>query len=108
MATGFASLLKNVTLFCDKYDIHMVNMADFHSRCRKDRTTNQHHFEVDMFNTIMDMQIQELGDHFSEGSTDLLDFMAVLSPHDSFSEFSISMLVKLSEMYPHDFTYKEG
>ena len=50
----------------------------------------------------MDMQIQEFGDRFSEGSTDLLDCMAALSPHDSFSEFSISKLVKLSEI-----TYKE-
>ncbi|GKA01746.1 zinc finger MYM-type protein 1-like protein, partial [Tanacetum coccineum] len=84
-ATGFASLLKNVTSFCGKHDIEMVNMGDFHSRGRRDRMKNQHHFEVDIFNTIMDMQIREFGDRFSEGSTDLLDCMAALSPHDSFS-----------------------
>ena len=106
-ATCFASLLKNVTSFCGKHDIEMVNMADFHSRGQKDIITNQHHFEVDIFNTVMDMQIQEFGDRFSEGSTDLLDCMAVLSPHDSFSEFSVSKLVKLSEMYLRDFIYKE-
>ncbi|GJT80479.1 ribonuclease H-like domain-containing protein [Tanacetum coccineum] len=105
--TGFPSLLKNVASFCGKHDIEMVNMAEFYSRGRRDKITNQHHFEVDIFNTIMDMQIQEFGDRFSEGSTDLLDCMVALSPHDSFSEFSISKLVKLSEMYPRDFTYKE-
>ncbi|GJU80491.1 zf-CCHC domain-containing protein [Tanacetum coccineum] len=55
----------------------------------------------------MDMQIHEFGDRFSEGSTDLLDCMAALSPYESFLEFSVSKLVKLSEMYPRDFTYKE-
>ncbi|GKD62878.1 zinc finger MYM-type protein 1-like protein, partial [Tanacetum coccineum] len=45
-ATGFASLLKNVTSFCGKHDIEMVNMGDFHSRGRRDRMTNQHHFEL--------------------------------------------------------------
>ncbi|GJZ29862.1 zinc finger MYM-type protein 1-like protein [Tanacetum coccineum] len=105
--TSFPSLLKNVASFCGKHDIEMVNMAEFYLRGRRDKITNQHHFMVDIFNTIMDMQIQEFGDRFSQGSTDLLDSMAALSPHDSFSEFSVSKLVKLSEMYPRDFTYKE-
>ncbi|GKE36709.1 zinc finger MYM-type protein 1-like protein [Tanacetum coccineum] len=105
--TSFPSLLKNVASFCGKHDIEMVNMAEFYLRGRRDKITNQHHFVVDIFNTIMDTQIQEFGDRFSQGSTDLLDCMAALSPHDSFSEFSVSKLVKLSEMYPRDFTYKE-
>ena len=29
-ATGFASLLKNVTMFCGKHDIKIVYMGDFH------------------------------------------------------------------------------
>ncbi|GJW23106.1 zinc finger MYM-type protein 1-like protein [Tanacetum coccineum] len=53
--TCFASLLKNLTSFCGKHDIEMVNMDDFHSRGRMDRITNQHHFEVDIFNKVMDL-----------------------------------------------------
>ncbi|GJZ88750.1 zinc finger MYM-type protein 1-like protein [Tanacetum coccineum] len=106
----FASLLKNVTSFCGKHDIEMVKIGDLHSSSRMNRITNQHHFEVDICsntNTVMDMQIQEFRDRFSERSTDLIDCMAALSPHESFSVFSVSKVVKLCEMYLRDFTYKE-
>ncbi|GKB29102.1 zinc finger MYM-type protein 1-like protein [Tanacetum coccineum] len=106
-ASGFPSLLKNVTLFCELHGIEMVDMAESHSKSRRNKITNQHHFEVDIFNTVLDMQIQEFGDRFSESSTELLENMATLSPHNSFTDFNISKLVKLSEMYPHDFTYME-
>ncbi|GJW05788.1 hypothetical protein Tco_1568211 [Tanacetum coccineum] len=85
----------------------MVDMAESHSKIRRNKITNQHHFEVDIFNTVLDMQIQEFGDRFSESSTELLENMAALSPHNSFTDFNVSKLVKLSEMYPYDFTYME-
>ncbi|XP_022032401.1 zinc finger MYM-type protein 1-like [Helianthus annuus] len=80
---GFDSLLKDVTCFCDKYDIEMINMEDEYVdpkyRRKKTNITNRHHFEVNNFNTVLDMQIQELGNRFNE----------------------------LAEMYPRDFTFDE-
>ena len=53
------------------------------------------------------MQIQELGNRFSEVSTTLLENMSGLNPCDSFSKFDISKIAAFSEMYPNDFTNEE-
>ena len=66
--------------------------------------TNRHYFEIDIFNTVLDMQIQEFGDRFSEISTDLLSNMSALSPRASFSMFDASKLITLTTLYPDDFT----
>ncbi|KAL7606610.1 hypothetical protein Lser_V15G15016 [Lactuca serriola] len=80
-------------------------MTEYYVTPRKRRTnkTNQHHFEVVIFNTILDMHIQEFGDRFSEVSTELMENMAALSPCDSFSSFDKAKLLKLSEIYKNDF-----
>ncbi|XP_023744251.1 uncharacterized protein LOC111892447 [Lactuca sativa] len=102
---GFPSMLEKVFSFSRKHEIEIVEMSGFYvtPRNRRTKVTNQHHFEVDIFNTVLDMQIQEFGDCFSEVSTDLLEYMAALSPCNTFSMFDKSKLVKLSELYKIDF-----
>ncbi|XP_071699686.1 uncharacterized protein [Rutidosis leptorrhynchoides] len=102
---GFESLLKKMSSFCEKYDIQMLkmNVNCVNSRRKKDKTTNQHYYEVECFNTVVDMQIQEFGDRFSEASNKLLISMVALNPRDSFSMFDASKLIRLSEFYPRDF-----
>ncbi|KAK9047973.1 hypothetical protein SSX86_033065 [Deinandra increscens subsp. villosa] len=110
---GFKSLLEDVISFCGKYEIETVNMEDEYvdprprHRRRKTNITNRHHYEVNIFNTIMDMQIQELGNRFNEVTTELLTFMNSLSPCRNFSAFNIQNLLKLAEMYPNDFDFDE-
>ncbi|XP_076955216.1 uncharacterized protein LOC143629964 [Bidens hawaiensis] len=62
---GFDSLLEDVTSFCAKYDIEVVDMKaeyfDPKNRRRKTGITNRDHYVVNNFNTVLDMQIQELG-----------------------------------------------
>ena len=65
--------------------------------------TNRHHYEYDVFNTVMDMQIREFGERFSEVSTELIKHMAALSPRASFAMFNKRSLVKLCDFYPNDF-----
>ncbi|XP_021997455.1 zinc finger MYM-type protein 1-like [Helianthus annuus] len=83
---GFDSLVKDVASFCDKNEIEMVDMdaeyIDPKYRRRKTNITNRHFYEVENFNTVLDMQIQEIGNRFSE-------------------------ILRLAEMYPHDFNYEE-
>ncbi|XP_071695417.1 uncharacterized protein [Rutidosis leptorrhynchoides] len=62
-----------------------------------------HHATIECFNTVLDMQIQEFDDRFSEASTELLFCMSALSPRDSFSMFNSSKLRRLCEFYPKDF-----
>ncbi|XP_076899643.1 uncharacterized protein LOC143553548 [Bidens hawaiensis] len=108
---GFDSLLKDVTSFCDKYEIEVVNMEDEYvdpkNRRRKTNITNRHHYVVNNFNTVLDMQIQELGNRFNEVTTDLLTFMSSLSPCRDFRPFHKLNLLKLAEMYPYDFSFDE-
>ncbi|XP_021991283.1 uncharacterized protein LOC110888047 [Helianthus annuus] len=76
-------------------------------RNRKYVITNRHHFEVEVFKTILDMQIQKHGNRFSEVSTSLIENMSGLNPCDSFAKFDISKIVAFSEMYPNDFNKEE-
>ncbi|XP_071695361.1 uncharacterized protein [Rutidosis leptorrhynchoides] len=65
------------------------------SRNRKSDITNKHFFKYDIFNAVLDMIIQELGDRFSEVSTELLTNMDTLSPRNSFCMFDASKLMRL-------------
>ncbi|KAL7592893.1 hypothetical protein Lser_V15G31753 [Lactuca serriola] len=57
---GFPQIWKKVCAFSEKHSIRIVDMSEYYVTPRKRRTnkTNQHHFEVVIFNTILDMQIQ--------------------------------------------------
>ena len=105
--SGFETLLRKVELFCDLHDIQKKDMAEEYVNTirvrHKTHITNRHHYEYDVFNTVMDLQIREFGDRFSEVSTELIKNMAALSPRASFSMFNKESLVKLCEFYPHDF-----
>ncbi|XP_022883585.1 uncharacterized protein LOC111400400 [Olea europaea var. sylvestris] len=73
------------------------------SRRNTQEITNLHHFRVDFFYAIIDMQIQELNDRFSEVNSNLLLCVACLCPDNSFSAFNKDRLIQLCEYYPKDF-----
>lgn len=106
---GFEPMLEKVTLFCKKYNITMLDMTESYGnpRNRKNVITNRHHFEVDIFNEVLDMQIQELGNRFSEVTTSLIKNMSGLNPCNGFSKFDPSKILAFAEMYPDDFTTQE-
>ncbi|GJW15624.1 zinc finger MYM-type protein 1-like protein [Tanacetum coccineum] len=104
---GFVPLLTKISSFCDKHNIKVLNMDEVYVNPsggrRRVNITNRYFFEVECFNTVVDMQIQEFSDRFSEASTELLTNVACLNPLNSFAQFDISKLVRLSELYPNDF-----
>ncbi|KAL4600720.1 hypothetical protein ACB092_11G218600 [Castanea dentata] len=65
--------------------------------------TNLHHYRVDLFFEVIDLQLQELNNRFSEVTTELLLCMACLNPSDLFSAFDIQKLIRLAKFYPSDF-----
>ncbi|XP_076913817.1 uncharacterized protein LOC143572577 [Bidens hawaiensis] len=89
----------------------MVNMeaayVDPKNRRKKTGITNRHHYVVNNFNTVLDMQIQELGNRFNEVTTNLLTYMSSLSPCLNFGAFDKLNFLKLAEMYPCDFNFDE-
>ena len=70
---GFDTLLKEVYSFCEIHNVEKVEMTEVYenSRNRRQQTniTNRHHYEYDIFNTVLDMQIQEFDDRFNEINT---------------------------------------
>ncbi|XP_052619549.1 uncharacterized protein LOC111920802 [Lactuca sativa] len=83
--------------------LEAASMLYIGARNRRTTKTNRFHFEVEIFNTVVDMQLTEYRDRFSETSTQLLKYMAALSPCDSFAQFDKSKLLKFGKLYKYDF-----
>ncbi|GKB97605.1 zinc finger MYM-type protein 1-like protein [Tanacetum coccineum] len=66
------------------------------------KTTNDHHFRVEVFYIIIDLQLQELNTRFDEISTSLEIYTASLSPADALCSFDKQKLLKLAEFYPKE------
>ena len=102
-------LPNEVSLFCSKHDILIPNMDDMfivrgRSRRKAPQVTNLHHYRVELLYTVIDMQLQELNNYFTELNTELLLCLTCLSPNDSFSAFDKKKLIRLAEFYPSDFS----
>ena len=97
-----------MSLFCTTHDISILNMDETfvvsgRLRCNTQQNTNLHHYRVELFYTVIDMQLHELNNRFSEANTDLLLCMAYLNPSNSFVAFDKEKLVRLAKFYPSNF-----
>ena len=106
---GWDSFLIQVSTFCQKDGIVVSLMEDTcvhwgRSRCKALGIINLHYFQVDLFYSAIDMQLQELNDRFNEVNTDLLLCVSCLCPRDSFFAFDKQILICLARYYPKDFS----
>ena len=106
---GWNFLVEEVSKFCVEFNIDVLNMDDMYcaqgkSRRRAPKLTNFHYFRIDFFNTVIDLQLQELNNRFNEANTELLLCLACLSPNNSFSAFNKEKLIRLAQLYQHDFS----
>lgn len=106
---GWNSLLIQVSSFCEKHFISVPVMENMfltpgRSRRRVQEITNMHHYRIDLFCAILDMQLQELNSRFNEVNTELLLCLACLCPKDSFAAFNKEKLLRLAQLYPKDFS----
>ena len=102
------TLLTEMSSLCTTHDILILNMDEIfvvsgRPRRNTQQNTNLHHYRVELFYTDIDMQLQELNNHFLEANTDLLLCMACLNPSDSFVTFDKEKLIRLEKFYPSDF-----
>ncbi|XP_047961422.1 uncharacterized protein LOC125206177 [Salvia hispanica] len=105
---GWEGLLNEVSEFCNKYEINVLDMEDeFVPRGkvnrRAEKRKNLHYYRVEIFYSVIDMQAQELNHRFGEINTDLLSCMACFDPRDSFSAFDLEKLLRLASYYPSEF-----
>ncbi|XP_061345684.1 uncharacterized protein LOC133291440 [Gastrolobium bilobum] len=104
---GWDNLFQKTSEFCIKHDIDILDMESvlaLQGRTkRRGPVTHLHHFKVDIFYAMIDTQLQELNDRFSEISSNLLECMACLNPCNSFSAFDKNQLCEFAGFYPSDF-----
>ena len=84
---GWDSFLDQVSTFYGKHNIVVPNMNDtFLARSRSRRKAHEiiylYYFRVELFYSIIDIQLQELSNRFNEVNTGLLLCMACLCPCD--------------------------
>ncbi|KAL4602959.1 hypothetical protein ACB092_10G090700 [Castanea dentata] len=106
--TNLKRLGDTLSSFCTILDIPILNMDEifvFSGRPRRNtqQNTNLHYYCVELFYTVIDMQLQKLNNCFSEANTDLLLCMACLNPSNSFVAFDKEKLIRLAKFYPSDF-----
>ncbi|XP_042041214.1 zinc finger MYM-type protein 1-like [Salvia splendens] len=106
---GWESLLSEISAFSMKNDIDIINMDDKYvtpgrPQRKGEVLTNLNYFRFELFNSIIDWQLQELNNRFNEVNTHLLLCVACLSPKDSFAAFDKSKLIELARCYPSEFT----
>ena len=58
-------------MLCVKHDINVIKMDDRYIACGRSRrntekVTNIHHYRVDLFYAIIDLQLQEINNRFNE------------------------------------------
>ncbi|KAK4269941.1 hypothetical protein QN277_023034 [Acacia crassicarpa] len=105
---GFDKLLQETNIFANKYDIDIPNMNDVYcpkgrSRRRLESVTFLHYFKVELFNTVIDTQVQELNDRFDNVNIKLLECLSCLDPRDSFANFNNEKLIEFARFYPSEF-----
>ncbi|KAM3343687.1 hypothetical protein P3S68_025777 [Capsicum galapagoense] len=80
------SLLEDVSLFCEKNDIVILEMNEKYDFGKSKRKSSK------------------LNNHFSEVNTDLLLGMASLSPENFFANYDKDKIMKLATYYPNEFS----
>ncbi|XP_057528552.1 uncharacterized protein LOC130807378 [Amaranthus tricolor] len=87
----------------------MDELAPLYTRGKSKRrlsdVTNEHYYRINVFYTIIDMQMQELDFCFPEISTDLLIGVSCLNPANSFSYYDKEKVFKMAKLYPVDLNY---
>ncbi|XP_073133423.1 uncharacterized protein [Henckelia pumila] len=108
------SFLWTVVNFCESNNIDVPDLDDRYIQGtkrhyqQKNNITICDHYHFDIFNVVIDFQLMELNDRFSENAMELLALSDALSPADEFKSFSPQIICYLADkFYFQDFTGEE-
>ncbi|KAK1369481.1 hypothetical protein POM88_035573 [Heracleum sosnowskyi] len=111
---GWNFHMDKVTSFLVKYGVEVPNMEANYIipgrrmyRGKSPQITNFHHFRVEVFLSVIDLQLQELENRFPEVSKELLMCMSCFNPANRFAAFDKSKLTRLAGFYPSEFSSTE-
>lgn len=62
-----------------------------------------HQYKVNCLYIVLDLQLRDFNEFFSEVNTELLIYVAFLFSIGLFSEFNHSKLMKLATFYPYNY-----
>ncbi|XP_047256215.1 uncharacterized protein LOC124888971 [Capsicum annuum] len=101
------SLLDDVSSFCDSHGILIPKLDEPYfpgkSKLKCLDVCYSHHLRVEIFCAVIDVQLQELNNHFDVVSSDLLLGMGSLNPVNSFFNFDKDRIMTLAKCYPNEF-----
>lgn len=90
---GWEILFENAISFSNQFDIDIPNLSTCYVESRGhhqwDHITIEYHYHFDIFNTIIDLQLQEIDSRFGEGVIELLTLSLALDPNDAYKYFNI-------------------
>jgi hypothetical protein len=99
------------------YVLNNIDMSDMSAHYKEgigrscqqnDNITIEHYYRIDLFNAVIDFQLLELDNRFTERTMELLVLSSALNPIDGFKSFNIDDICSLaSKFYPADFTQVE-
>ncbi|XP_020266440.1 uncharacterized protein LOC109841927 [Asparagus officinalis] len=75
---------------------------------QSDEITIEHHYRFDILYEVVNTQVMELSERFSDRAVELLSLSSALDPKDSFKSFKVDDLCMLAKKYyPQDFSEME-
>ncbi|XP_059435181.1 uncharacterized protein LOC132168112 [Corylus avellana] len=109
---GWDNLHENIVSFSKKAEIDIPDSSARYIEGRgcnkKNHITVEHHDHFDIFNTTIDLQLQELDSRLGEKAMELLTLSSALDPKDAYKAFKIDNICILAEKYyPFDFSEQE-
>ncbi|XP_060966733.1 uncharacterized protein LOC133035065 [Cannabis sativa] len=111
---GWDELVDEVKSFCELVNIPVPDFnAHYTAKRRRIRgqqnaITVEHYYRVDLFNAVIDFQLQELNNKFNDSTVELLILSSALDPREMHTSFRIDDICKLvQKFYPKDFTEYE-
>ncbi|XP_060968719.1 uncharacterized protein LOC133036221 [Cannabis sativa] len=111
---GWDELVDEVKSFCEPVNIPVPDFNAHYttkrgrSRGQQDAITVEHYYRVDLFNAVIDFQLQELNNKFNDNTVELLILSSALDPREIHTSFRINDICKLvQKFYPKDFTEYE-
>ncbi|XP_042414073.1 uncharacterized protein LOC122002799 [Zingiber officinale] len=108
---GWDELVADVKSFCQTLSIPIPDFnAQYiarrgRARHQQDEITIDHHYRVDIFNVVIDSQLQELNIIFNDNTVELIILSSALDPREMHISFRIDDICRLvQKFYPKDFT----